>query len=83
MANFKYRRLPEPMARIFFAPRRVSAFTPTRGKWFHVDDPSWAGGGKTCCSACHYAYADGAFHEVYEFSFCPNCGADMRPPGEA
>ena len=50
----------------------------TRGKWLHVDDPDWAGGGKTYCSACHHAYADGAFHEVYEFNFCPHCGADMR-----
>ena len=48
------------------------------GKWCHETDEDWCGGGKTMCSACGYGFSDGAYHEVLEFNFCPNCGADMR-----
>ena len=47
------------------------------GRWMHKYDALWSGGGKTKCSICNYGYADGAYHEVDEFSFCPNCGAKM------
>ena len=49
-----------------------------RGKWAHSEDIAWSGGGKTTCSACAWSYSDGAYLDVYEFNFCPNCGAEMK-----
>ena len=49
-----------------------------RGKWKHIIDKDWSGGELYRCSCCNYGYAIGAYHEPYEFQFCPNCGADMR-----
>ena len=49
-----------------------------RGKWKHIIDKQWTGGELYRCSCCNYGYATGAYHEPYEFHYCPNCGADMR-----
>lgn len=48
-----------------------------RGTWIHESDELWIGGGKTKCSRCEFGYADGMYHEVDEFNYCPNCGARM------
>ena len=45
--------------------------------WTHVLDPDYCGGGYTECSACGWRLSDGAYHEVYEFQYCPHCGARM------
>lgn len=45
------------------------------GKWRHETDDDWRG---TICSVCRYGFSDGAYHEVSEFNFCPNCGAKME-----
>ena len=47
-------------------------------RWKHRKDSAWSGGGCTECSACGFGYSDEYYHEVEEFNFCPNCGADMR-----
>ena len=49
-----------------------------RGEWKHIIDKDWTGGELYRCSCCNYGYAIGAYHEPYEFQYCPNCGADMR-----
>lgn len=51
---------------------------PKRGRWISQKEEGWAGGGVTRCSRCNFGYAWGAFHEVEEFNFCPNCGARME-----
>ena len=56
----------------------VDAVERKRGKWVHSEDEAWSGGGKTTCSACAWSYSDGAYLDVYEFNFCPNCGAEMK-----
>lgn len=48
------------------------------GRWMHEYDEDWCGGGRTYCTNCGHGYADGAFHEVEEFNFCPACGAQME-----
>lgn len=53
-----------------------------RGNWVHSEDIAWSGGGKTTCSACDWSYSDGAYLDVYEFNFCPNCGAEMKRRSE-
>ena len=60
----------------------VDAVERKRGRWVHSEDKEWCGGGKTTCTTCGWSYSDGAYHEVYEFNFCPNCGADMRGESE-
>lgn len=45
--------------------------------WRHYDDPLWAGGGKTVCMRCKFAFADGVYHHVDEWRYCPMCGAGM------
>ena len=57
---------------------KVDAVERKRGKWVHSEDEAWSGGGKTTCSACAWSYSDGAYLDVYEFNFCPNCGAEMK-----
>lgn len=52
------------------------------GRWMHEYDEAWVGGGRTYCTNCGQGYADGAFHEVEEFNFCPNCGARMEAGNE-
>ena len=49
-----------------------------RAEWKHEADADWSGGGATRCSACGFGFADGAYHEVEEFRYCPHCGAIMR-----
>ena len=53
-----------------------------RGNWVHSEDIAWSGSGKTTCSACDWSYSDGAYLDVYEFNFCPNCGAEMKRRSE-
>lgn len=47
------------------------------GYWIWEPDSNYAGGGKTSCSICHYPYSDGAFFEVENWDYCPNCGNKM------
>lgn len=46
------------------------------GKWIEEND-GWYGGQGCRCSSCGYGYSYKAYHEPYEFDFCPNCGAKM------
>ena len=46
------------------------------GKWIH-EETGWYGGDGYKCSACGYGYSAKAYHEPYEFTYCPNCGAKM------
>ena len=45
--------------------------------WIISKDDDWAGGEKTTCTNCHTGYASGAYHEPWEFKFCPTCGCCM------
>ncbi len=47
------------------------------GKWLVIEDELWEGGGRYECSVCGYGFAFGAFHEMDEQHYCPNCGATM------
>lgn len=47
------------------------------GRWKFKAGGNWYGGGGYECSACKYGYAIGAYHEPYEFTYCPNYGAKM------
>ena len=47
-----------------------------RGKWmWELADNGWA---NHICSVCGYM-KNTDIHERMDYSFCPNCGADMRP----
>lgn len=49
---------------------------PKHGKWIEEKD-GWYGGQGCRCSSCGYGYSYKAYHEPYEFDYCPNCGAKM------
>ena len=49
-----------------------------KGKWLVIEDEQWKGGGRYECSVCEYGFAFGAFHEMDEQHYCPNCGAEME-----
>lgn len=49
-----------------------------QGKWFSFNDRLYSGGGYTVCSNCEMRLSFGAYHEVFDFKYCPECGADMR-----
>lgn len=49
---------------------------PKHGEWIEEKD-GWYGGQGCRCSSCGYGYSYKAYHEPYEFDFCPNCGAKM------
>lgn len=49
-----------------------------RGRWIQHKAEGWEGGGVTRCNYCNYGYAWGAFFEVENFNYCPNCGAHME-----
>lgn len=46
--------------------------------WTLKNDADYLGGGYTKCTNCGMKYAWGAYHEVFEFAFCPTCGAPMN-----
>ena len=46
--------------------------------WIEVKDGSYSGGGYTECSACGQRYSWGAYHEVNNFRYCPNCSSPMH-----
>lgn len=51
------------------------------GKWIEEKD-GWYGGQGCRCSSCGYGYSYKAYHEPYEFDFCPNCGCAMTKEKE-
>lgn len=51
--------------------------TANKGRWQHIVDPNWCGGGYTKCTACGNGFSDKYYHEVDEWRHCPNCGAEM------
>lgn len=53
-------------------------YSVIHGRWEHRVTSSYCGGGATFCSVCGYGYSDGAFFEVSDFNYCPNCGCMMR-----
>ena len=53
------------------ARRRPTAY------WIIEVDEKWNGGAKTTCSDCRNSFANGAFHEPWEFDYCPHCGRKM------
>lgn len=52
-----------------------------QGKWEEHEDALYCGGGYTLCTACEARFSFGAYHEVCDFKFCPECGAEMRKGG--
>lgn len=48
-----------------------------RGRWIKRSLKDWSGGGATICSKCNTGYSFGAFLDVEDFNYCPNCGARM------
>ncbi len=42
--------------------------------WIVEEDEDWKGGAFCKCPYCGYAFALGAYHEPYEWLFCPMCG---------
>ena len=48
------------------------------GAWKNIEDKAYAGGGATVCTYCGKGFAWGAYHEVDEWEYCPNCGKKMR-----
>lgn len=78
----KLMQLQAPTARAIVEAIPAADVRPVvHSRWLWYPDKDWSGGGKTTCRACRFSYADGAYHEVFEFHFCPNCGADMRGGG--
>ncbi|MEA4919361.1 MAG: hypothetical protein VB078_00335 [Clostridiaceae bacterium] len=45
-----------------------------RGEWIDSEDYK----GLRVCSACHDCYVDTEWVNKKKWSYCPNCGADMR-----
>lgn len=60
----------------FFMAIEALQAEPKHGKWIEEKD-GWYGGQGCRCSSCEYGYSYKAYHEPYEFDFCPNCGAKM------
>ena len=55
-----------------------SDVAPVRhGRWAEKTCVGWAGGGYWRCSCCGFCYSFGAYHEMNESNYCPNCGAKM------
>lgn len=48
-----------------------------KGRWKHIYDNHWCGGGYTKCTACGNGFSDKYYHDVCEMLYCPNCGAEM------
>lgn len=85
LAKFRYSsdQLSEKLAYIRIEEVSSADVTPVlHGRWIHERDRMWRGGGKTKCSNCKFCYADGSYHEVYEFLYCPHCGARMDKDGD-
>lgn len=53
------------------------------GHWVNCEDPHYWGGGYTECSNCKMRFAFGAYHEAYDFYYCPDCGSINREGGNA
>lgn len=53
-----------------------------KGHWKHIYDANWCGGGYTKCTACGNGFSDKYYHEVAEWRYCPNCGAEMEVDDE-
>lgn len=70
--------LQEIPLELALAIERLPAAEPRKGKWKEKQDNEWAGGGAWVCSKCGSGYAFGAYHEAFEFNYCPNCGAKME-----
>lgn len=48
-----------------------------RGEWQVIRDKDYSGGGYYRCNLCGQRYSFGAYHELNEERYCPNCGANM------
>lgn len=48
--------------------------------WGQRKDTEWSGGGYTYCPFCKMRFSWGAFFEVENFKFCPECGTSMVVP---
>lgn len=54
-----------------------------RAEWQEYDDTLYKGGGYTLCTGCGQRFSFGAYHEVFEFKYCPECGREMYYNEEA
>ena len=80
----KYKNLAEVNGRLTYVltPEEINN-APTveerpHGKWQEYEDTIYTGGGYTKCSNCGMRYSWGSYHEVFEFAYCPTCGAEME-----
>lgn len=71
---------PDTMTAVLFdgisGNHKIGLKPVKQGKWVEEKD-GWYGGQGCRCSSCGYGYSYKAYHEPYEFDFCPNCGAKM------
>ena len=59
--------------------RRAVLLPETQGEWQESENTLYTGGGYTKCSNCGMKYSWGGYLDVFEFAYCPTCGAKMRP----
>ena len=48
------------------------------GKWIFQRDRDASGGAFYKCSLCKIKYSVGAYFEINEENYCPNCGSQMK-----
>lgn len=68
---------PEEVKKLIKRSMTLMPTAEKRSRWTGRLDNDWAGGGAWVCSECGHGYAFGAYHEAFEFNYCPNCGARM------
>lgn len=49
-----------------------------QGEWHARRNKYYSGGGYYYCNKCNQRYSFGAYFELDDENFCPNCGAKMK-----